>query len=67
MNFRNFKTDRPAAGTRILAFSPAYPKGDAMRFRMVTVLPIAMDEVVAYMTERDLEDKCAIDGLFSAN
>ena len=32
-----------------------------MRFRMVTVLPVAMDEVVAYMTESDLNDNCAID------
>ncbi len=28
MEFRDFKQNRPTAGTRILAFSPVYPKGD---------------------------------------
>lgn len=67
MDFRDFKQDRPAAGTRILAFSPVYPKGDPMRFRMVTVIEVGMDEVAAYLTERDLEDKVAMDALFSAS
>jgi len=36
-----------------------------MRFRMVTVLDVGMSEVVAYMTESDLEDTCVADALFS--
>lgn len=61
MTFRDFKKERPPAGTRILAFSPVYPDGDPMRFRMVTVLPVGMDEVVSYATEADLEFDASID------
>lgn len=62
--FRNFKTDRPQAGTRVLAFSPIYKRGDPMRLRMVTVLPVGMDEVTAYATEQDIEESCLADALF---
>ncbi len=65
MTFKDFKTNPPAPGTRILAYSPVYPKGDPMRFRLVTVIPAAMDEVAAYMTEQDLTDAVMLDALFS--
>lgn len=66
MDFRDFKQNRPSVGTRILAFSAVYRKGDPMRFRMMTVLDSGMDEVTAYLTERDLEDKVVMDALFAA-
>jgi hypothetical protein len=62
--FRNFKTDRPEPGTRVLAFSPIYKQGDPMRLRMVTVLLVGMEEVTAYATEQDIEDSCMADALF---
>lgn len=62
--FRNFKTDRPEPGTRILAFSPIYKRGDPMRLRMVTVLPVGMEEITAYATEQDIEETCVADALF---
>lgn len=62
--FRNFKTERPESGTRVLAFSPVYKRGDPMRLRMVTVLPVGMEEVTAYATEQDVEDACMADALF---
>jgi hypothetical protein len=33
--FKDFKKFPPAVGTRIVAISPAYPKGDPMRVRVV--------------------------------
>lgn len=62
--FRNFKTDRPEPGTRILPPRPIYKRGDPMRLRMVTVLPVGMEEVSAYATEQDIEDLCLADALF---
>jgi len=35
-----------------------------MRLRMVTVLPVGMDEVTAYATEQDIEDLAMADALF---
>lgn len=61
--FRDFKADRPEPGTRVLAFSPVYKHGDPMRFRMVTVLPVGMEEVTAYATESDIEATCIADAL----
>ena len=54
--FKDFKKEPPTPGTRILAFSPLYPKGDPMRFRLVTVLPCEMLEIHSYAVETDLED-----------
>lgn len=65
LNLRNFRTERPDAGTKVLAFSPVYKRGDPMRWRFVQVLPVGMDEVVAYMLMDDLEDKAIVDGLFA--
>lgn len=65
MNFKDFKKNPPAPGTRILAYSPIYPKGDPMRFRMVSVLPCEMAEVVAYVTEQDLIDAVMLDAIFA--
>jgi len=53
---KDFKKQRPEPGTRILAFSPCYPKGSPERLRMVTVIPVGMEEVTAYATEQDLND-----------
>lgn len=64
MNFKDFKTESPEVGARILAFSPVYPKGDPMRFRIVTVPPVSMSEVVSYITLEDIEDEIAADTLF---
>lgn len=62
--FKDFKADRPEPGTRILAFSPVYKRGDHMRLRMVTVLPVDMDEVRSYALEKDIEDAVMADALF---
>lgn len=65
MLFKDFKKERPAPGTRILAFSPCYPKGNPDRLRMVTVIPVGMEEVTAYATVEDVEMAVTVDGLFS--
>lgn len=62
--FRDFKKERPAPGTRILAFSPRYKVGDPMRLRMTIVMDGGMEEVTAYATEQDIEDACLVDALF---
>lgn len=62
--FRSFKNERPEPGTRILAFSPVYKRGDPMRLRMVTVLPVGMDEVSVYALEPDIELAVLADALF---
>ncbi len=64
-HFKDFKKERPAPGTRILAFSPCYPKGHPDRLRMVTVIPVGMDEVTAYMTDDDIQDAVLVDALFA--
>ena len=62
--FRDFMKERPAPGTRILAFSPRYKVGDPMRLRMTIVMDEGMEEVTAYATEQDIEDVCLGDALF---
>ena len=64
MLFKDFKKGHPEPGTRILAFSPCYPEGHPDRLRMVTVLPVGMDEVALYATEKALLDVADADIFF---
>lgn len=65
MSFKDYKKSPPPSGARILAFSAAYKRDDAMRFRVVTQPEFPLSEVTSYITIEDLENTVMVDLLMS--